>query len=142
MSGDSTAPTPGQRVTLRLAVEERHLASALATAAGEAYPPLLSTPTMMAEMERACAALLRPALRSGEVSVGVRFDELTHLAPTPHGATLETSAVFERMEGAVFWFAVEATDAAGVVGQAKHARAVVAEERLLNRAAKRMQTGS
>lgn len=137
---DSIMPIPGEHFTLRLTVEERHLASALASTPGEVYPPLLSTPAMMAEMERACAALLLPALRSGEVSVGVRFDELAHLAPTPLGAVLETKAVFERIEGALLWFKIEARDAAGVVGEAKHARAIVAEDRLLARAAKRMQT--
>lgn len=134
---EDAAPEPGRVHQRWIAVTAAHLASALATEPGEAYPGLLSTPAMVAEMERACAALLCPLLRAGEVSVGARIEELVHLAPTLPGETVATTATYEGREGALHWFRVEAADSGGVIGRARHARAILGEVALLARAGAR-----
>ena len=91
---------------------------------------------MVREMERAAAKLMRPLLAPGQLSVGVRV-EVGHLAPTPVGGRVVTRARLAGREGRLYWFEVRAEDAGGVIGEGRHARAIVEEARLLAAAARR-----
>jgi predicted thioesterase len=124
----------GQTAVRRLVVQPHHLASALACDAGEAYPALLSTPSVIAEMERAAATLLRPLLGPDQVSVGARFEKVSHLAPTPLSAWFETRVTYAGTEGALHWFDIEAADHGGIIARCRHARAIVDAEELTMRA--------
>jgi fluoroacetyl-CoA thioesterase len=117
-------------------VDPADLASALAGAPGEAYPPVFATSRMVALMERAAAAAMRPLLASGELSVGVQVD-VQHSAPTPAGATVRAEARFVGMEGKLYAFEVTASDGAGPIGRGRHTRAIVVVARLLAGAARR-----
>ena len=88
---------------------------------------------MIADMERACAAILAPLLNPGEVSVGARI-EVVHNAPTPLGAEVSASARYTGREGPLYWFEVWAEDSAGRIGEGRIARAIVPEEKLVTRA--------
>lgn len=103
---------------------------------GEAYPEVLATAHLVREMERAAAKLMRPLLAPGQLSVGVRV-EVGHLAPTPVGGRVVTRARPAGREGRLYWFEVRAEDAGGVIGEGRHARAIVEEARLLAAAAAR-----
>lgn len=131
----SDAPDDGATATLGGAVTPARTAAALA-AEGEALPPVFGTPFMIADMERACAALLAPLLQPGEVSVGVRID-VTHEAPTPEGVNVTARAQYTGREGPLYWFDVWAEDTGGVIGKGRIARAIVAQEKLLSRAERR-----
>lgn len=111
-------------------------ASSFATRTGESYPAVLSTPFLVSELERVCAALLAPLLTEGKVSVGVSVD-IEHLAPTPVGSTLRSHARFVGQEGKLYWFEVWSEDPAGSVGRGKHARAIVDLSAIEKRAASR-----
>ena len=103
---------------------------------GERYPEVLATRTMIGEMERAAAKLLRPLLAPDQLSVGVRV-EVEHTAPTPVGAPVVSRARYLGRRGSLLLFEVEARDPAGRIGDGRHARAVVDERRLLAAAGRR-----
>jgi fluoroacetyl-CoA thioesterase len=126
----------GQAATLSHTVVSGDLASAYANAPDERYPDVLSTPALLALIERACAALMQGELSEGQLSVGVTT-HLTHLAPTPPAMNVDATATFRSMEGALYWFDIVAADAAGPVATASHARAVVDRAVIEARAAKR-----
>jgi fluoroacetyl-CoA thioesterase len=127
---------PGQVATLIHTVAAADLASTHAHAAGERYPDVLSTPALLALIERACAGLMHDALRDGQLSVGVTT-HLSHLAPTPPGIDVSATATFRGVEGALYWFDIVAADAGGPVGTASHARAIVDRAAIEARASKR-----
>lgn len=132
-----TSPLDPERVeTVQLTVEPSMTADAFARDPDEHYPQVLATPVMIAEMERACAALLRPLLRSGELSVGAKLD-VSHVAPTPVGGRVTTSARFTGREGVLYWFNVWSEDSGGKIGQGRHARAILPQAAIESRAAAR-----
>src|SRR4051794_28534487 len=83
---------------------------------GERYPEVFATAMMIREMERAAARLMRPLLRPGQLSVGVKV-EVGHIAPTPLGGLVTTRARFVGQEGKLYWFEVWAEDAGGTIGK-------------------------
>jgi predicted thioesterase len=131
-----SAPEIGAEAGVELTVAPSDTAARLGIEPGEVYPEVLATRTMIGEMERAAAKLLRPHLQPGQLSVGVRV-EIEHAAPTPVGARVVTRARYLGSEGKLHLFAVEAHDPGGRIGHGRHARAVVDEGRLLAGADKR-----
>jgi predicted thioesterase len=69
------------------------------------------------------------------VEVNVR-----HLAPTPVGATVTTTATYLGNDGNFHRFRVEAFDLAGKIGEGEHTRAIVKVEHLLAGAQKRLMS--
>lgn len=133
---------PGAKATAAQAIAPPHLASAYAVDPGENYPPVLATPAMVALLERACAKLLVPLLAADQLSVGAAID-ISHIAPTAQGETVTAEAVFRTREGPLYWFDVAVRDAAGLVGQGRHARAIVSATMVAVRAeARRHQSVS
>lgn len=126
----------GQTSTVEMTVDDTMTAVRFAKTAGEAYPSVLATPILLAEMERACAAMLAPVLAPGQLSVGAQAD-ISHQAPTPVGARVVTHARFLHQAGPLYWFEVWAEDPGGTIGRGKHARAIVDATAIEARAAKR-----
>lgn len=125
----------GTTYQLRAKVNETRTASALADT-GEALPAVFGTPFMIADMERACAALLAPLLEDGKVSVGARI-EVSHTAPTAVGSDVMVAAQFIELDGPLYWFDVWAEDAGGRIGKGRIARAIVDQGALLSKASAR-----
>lgn len=111
-------------------------AQALSLGPEDEFPEVLATARMIALMELAAARLLRPTLKSGELSVGVQLD-VKHTAATPVGCTARAVATYEGLDGKLHRFKVEAFDDAGPIGAGTHTRAVILTERLLAGAARR-----
>ncbi|WP_299782060.1 hypothetical protein [uncultured Roseobacter sp.] len=122
----------GATYALRAKVDDTRTAASLADI-GEVLPPVFGTPFMIADMERACAALLTPLLPEGWVSVGAKI-EVSHLAPTPVGGEVTATAQFTAQEGPLYWFDVWAEDASGRIGKGRIARAIVDQKALLDKA--------
>lgn len=122
--------------TATLIVSPGDLASALPIEPCDAFPEVLATSRLVALMEIACARLLHPVLRPGELSVGFKID-VTHSAPTPVGALVTASARYVGREGKLFCFEVTATDPSGQVGSARHQRAIIDTARLVRSACAR-----
>lgn len=133
----SQGPEIDQTYVLQSAVDPTRTALALATN-GEALPDVFATPFMIADMERACAAILHPYLKDGEVSVGARI-EVVHTAPTPVGSLVTATATFTAREGALYWFDVVAEDHGGRIGKGRIARAIVDQSMLMSTAGARLK---
>jgi len=84
----------------------------------------------------AAARAMRAALQPGQLSVGVSLN-VKHTAATPVGVRVRAVATYERNDGKLFIFKVEAFDDAGPVGEGEHSRAIINTARLLEGAAKR-----
>jgi predicted thioesterase len=125
------APNPTAEAESR--VEERDLASE-----HPGFPPVFSTARMLRLMEIAAARCLEPVLAEGELSVGVSAD-IEHVAATPLGGTVKARADFVEQQGKLYWFEVSAHDEGGLIGEGRHARAIVRVDRLLAAAARRGQ---
>jgi predicted thioesterase len=133
-------PEKGATASIEIVVTHAMAAARLATEPGEAYPEVLSTPSMIGHLERACAKLLEPLLEQGELSVGARI-EVAHVAPTAVGARVRCRATFVALEAPLYWFDVRAEDGGGTIGRGRIARAIVNEAAILARAAKGTDIG-
>ena len=121
-------------------VQPSDTAKVLAQSSEDSFPEVFATSRMIALMELAAARAMRPALKTGQLSVGVSLN-VKHTAATPVGGRVRAVATFERNDGKLFIFRVEAFDEAGPVGEGEHSRAIIDTERLLQGAAKRGGTG-
>lgn len=126
----------GATATLKRLVSGQDLASAFGNGSEESYPDVMSTPAMLALMERACAEIMRSELKDGQMSVGVTT-QLTHSAPTPVGAEVIATANFRGREGNLYVFDIVARDSKGQVGSGTHARAIVDRAAIEKKAASR-----
>jgi fluoroacetyl-CoA thioesterase len=87
---------------------------------------VLSTPSMIAEMEETCRLLLKEQAISDPEwdSVGTIVD-IRHLAATPVGAEIFLKARVMSVEGRRVMFEVEARDELETVGDGKHERFII-----------------
>lgn len=125
-------PKPGASASLDNVVTESRTAAAFAEGEGERFPPVLATPCLIADLERACARMLTPLLSAGELSVGAHID-VRHVAPTGVGGRYTAAATFTEKVGALFWFDVWAEDAGGTIAKGRIARAIVKEADIIAR---------
>jgi len=87
-------------------------------------PMVYATPMMILEMEMASADAINPYLEPGWITVGTEVD-IRHLAATPVGATVRTTAKVIAVERRVIRFEVEAFDEKRRIGEGRHARGLV-----------------
>ncbi len=87
-------------------------------------PMVFATPMMILEMELTSGDAIRSHLQPGWVTVGTEVD-IRHLAATPVGATVRTTAKVIAVERRVIRFEVEAFDGERKIGDGRHARGLV-----------------
>ena len=87
-------------------------------------PMVYATPMMILEMEMASADATNPYLEPGWVTVGTEVD-IRHLAATPVGVMVRTTARVIAVERRVIRFEVEAFDDKRRIGEGRHARGLV-----------------
>jgi predicted thioesterase len=87
-------------------------------------PLVYATPMMIMEMEMASTDAIKPYLQAGWVTVGTEVD-VRHLAASPVGAVVRTTARVTAVERRVIRFEVEAFDGGRRIGEGRHARALV-----------------
>lgn len=87
---------------------------------------VLSTPSMIAEMEETCRLLLKEQVIPNPEwdSVGTVVD-IKHLAATPVGATVSLKARVSSSEGRRVIFDVEANDKLEKIGDGRHERFII-----------------
>jgi fluoroacetyl-CoA thioesterase len=100
--------------------------------AGAGMPAVLSSPALIASLERAARESLVPFLEPGESSVGTEI-ELRHLAPTPPGDLVICTARIIQVAGATVSFQVEARDTHEIIARGFHRRQVISVERFARR---------
>src|SRR5258705_4091859 len=87
-------------------------------------PMVYATPMMILEMELASGDAIRGCLEKGWITVGTEVD-IRHLAATPVGATVRTTARVIAVERRVIRFEVEAFEDKRRIGEGRHARGLV-----------------
>jgi fluoroacetyl-CoA thioesterase len=108
----------------------------------QAMPRVFATGFMVALVEWACVDLIKPHLDwPREQSVGTHVD-LSHLAATLPGQTVEVHARVERVEGRKLVFHVSARDDLDLITEGRHERHVIDKARFEERlASKRERLG-
>ncbi|MFQ5732153.1 MAG: thioesterase family protein [Planctomycetaceae bacterium] len=129
------APKTGTSYTKTLTVLDKH---AVDFAIPE-LPPVLSTPSLVLLLERTCLELMQPYLEEGDLTVGVQID-LEHLAPSPIGATVTSTARVVQSDGPVVTFQVEARDEKDQLAKGLHKRRVVNAGRLGDRVRRKIES--
>lgn len=95
---------------------------------------VFATPLLVALMEQAAIAAIKPCLADGEGSVGTRV-EVSHLAATPVGMTVRARAELVEIAGKKLTFAVEAFDDREKVGEGRHERYIIDNAKFMARVA-------
>jgi fluoroacetyl-CoA thioesterase len=90
----------------------------------EGMPMVYATPMMILEMEVASADAVAACLEPGWVTVGTEVD-IRHLAATPVGSRVRTTARVIAVERRLIRFEVEAFDERRRIGEGRHARGLV-----------------
>ena len=87
---------------------------------------MLSTPSMISEMEETCRLLLKDFLLKEKEwdSVGTIVD-IKHIATTPVGSTIRLKAIVESVNNRRVMFNVEAFDDIEKIGEGKHERFII-----------------
>ena len=87
-------------------------------------PMVYATPMMILEMEMASGDAINGYLQPGWVTLGTEVD-IRHLAATPVGGQVRTTAWVIAVERRVIRFEVEAFDDRRRIGEGRHARGLV-----------------
>ena len=87
-------------------------------------PMVYATPMMILEMEMVSGDAINAHLEPGWITVGTEVD-IRHLAATPVGAKVRTTAKVVAVERRVIRFEVEAFDGERRIGEGRHARGLV-----------------
>src|SRR6202142_792844 len=90
----------------------------------QGMPMVYATPMMILEMELVSGDAINACLEPGWITVGTEVD-IRHLAATPVGATVRTTARVVAVERRIIRFEVEAFDEKRRIGEGRHARGLV-----------------
>ena len=90
-------------------------------------PMVYATPMMILEMEMTSGDAINKHLTPGWVTVGTEVD-IRHLAASPVGATIRTTAEVIAVERRVIRFEVAAFEGERKIGEGRHARGLVNAE--------------
>ncbi|WP_238367076.1 thioesterase family protein [Mesobacterium pallidum] len=127
---------PGHRGTFSRVMTQADTVPALFPDAThlQGMPGVLATAKMIGLMEWACVEHLLPYYDEGEVSLGIHVD-VNHIAATPPGMKVTVETEVEEIDGRFIWFRVRARDEHDVIGEGRHRRAIVAQEKFEAKAA-------
>ena len=121
-------------------IEKVVTADMTAKAVGSGGLEIFGTPFMMGMMECAAMWCIQRSLPEGKGTVGVEIQS-NHLSPTPVGmrvrATAEVTAVSEN--GKMVTFKVAAYDEEGLIGEGSHTRAIISNERFLQKCKEKLE---
>lgn len=114
----------GLRGIEEIVVEEGHSASAL----GSGSLAVFGTPAMIALMEKTAWKSVQPYLEEGQGTVGISL-EIRHLSATPLGMKVKCESELLEVDGKKLLFYVRAFDQAGLIGEGKHERFIVSNDK-------------
>ena len=101
---------------------------------------VLSTPAMIAYMERTALESVQQYLPEGLTTVGTRVD-IKHVRPAPKGGTIEVMAKLIKQEGRKLVFEVRAFWNKELIGEGVHERFIVDRERFLSKVRSKIRKG-
>ena len=105
--------------------------------ATDGMPAVLSTPRLVALIERTARESLAPFLDAQERTVGVEI-EIRHLAPTPLGKQVTIIARVIHTEAKLVDFQFEVRDEHEIIARGLHKRAVITVESFARRVARKI----
>lgn len=114
----------GIRGTKTVAVSEANTAKTM----GSGTLDVFATPALIALMEETCWRSVADELDEGCGSVGTLL-EVKHTAPTPVGMEVTCESELTQVDGRRLVFDVRAYDAGGMVGEGRHERFVIQNEK-------------
>jgi predicted thioesterase len=118
----------GIKLTTETVVTEKDTAAVYGSGGVNVY----ATPAMIGRMENASMSAVEPYLDKGLTTVGTKV-EIKHVAATPVGMKVVTSAELIEVDGSRLLFKVEAYDEAGLIGEGTHERYIVNLDKFMNR---------
>lgn len=127
-------------VGMKHSIEKIVTTDMTAKAVGSGGLDVFGTPYMIGMMECAAMWCIQPELGEGKGTVGVEIST-NHLAPTPVGmkvtATAEVTAVSEN--GKMITFKIAAFDEEGPIGEGVHTRAIISNDRFVQKCDEKLQ---
>ena len=100
--------------------------------------PVFGTPFLCALMEEAAWKSIAPHLEAGQSTVGTRLD-ITHDSATPVGMKVWAESEVVQVDGKRLVLEVSAYDEKGLIGQGRHERFIVTDQRFLAKAARKLE---
>ena len=134
---------PGLEGTFRYRVPESKTVPRIYAEAPDfqLMPAVLATGYLVALAEWACIELVKPHLDwPGEQSLGTHVN-LSHLAATPPGLTVEIKARLTAVEGRRLIFAIRASDGVDRISEGTHERHVIDAARFEKKVAGKRPAG-
>ena len=127
-----SSPRVGTVGEFKFMVELKHVIDF----ATDGMPAVLSTPNLIALLERTAREALTPFLENDERSVGAEI-ELRHFAPTPPGEEVTCTARVVSAEDNTVTFQIEARDKHELIARGLHKRAVIQVDRFAKHVARK-----
>lgn len=115
---------PGIKGTKTVTVNEDNTAKTM----GSGTLDVFATPALIALMEETCWRSVADKLDEGCGTVGTRL-EVSHTAPTPVGMEVTCESTLTEVDGRRLVFEVTVRDAKGVVGEGRHERFVIQNDK-------------
>ena len=119
----------GIKGTRTVTVNESNTAKVM----GSGTLDVFATPALIALMEETCWRSVAGELEEGCGTVGTLL-EIKHTAPTPVGMDVTCESVLTEVDGRRLVFEVTAHDATGVVGEGRHERFIIQNEKFQTKA--------
>ena len=119
----------GIKGTRTVTVNESNTAKVM----GSGTLDVFATPALIALMEETCWRSVAGELEEGCGTVGTLL-EIKHTAPTPVGKDVTCESVLTEVDGRRLVFEVTAHDATGVVGEGRHERFIIQNEKFQTKA--------
>lgn len=119
----------GIRGTKTITVNESNTAKTM----GSGTLDVFATPALIALLEETCWRSVADELEEGSGTVGTLL-EIKHTAPTPVGMEVTCESELTEVDGRRLVFTVQAHDAKGVIGEGKHERFIIQNEKFQARA--------
>ena len=91
---------------------------------------VFATPAMVAMMEEAAHTSVENELEEGQGTVGTSM-KVSHLAATPVGMEVTCESELVEVDGRKLVFEIKAMDEAGLIGEARHERFIIENEKFL-----------
>ena len=101
-----------------------------AKSVGSGLLDVFATPNMIALMEQAAQASVAPFLEEGQGTVGTKLD-VSHDAATPLGMKVWAESELVEIDRRRLVFEVKAFDECGMIGQGRHERFIISNEKFL-----------
>lgn len=109
-----------------------------ATAVGSGVLEVFATPCMIALMEKTACDSVIPYLEEGDGTVGTELN-IKHVAATPIGMTVRCESELLEVDGRRLVFDVKAYDEVGLIGEGRHERFIVNNEKFQSKTNKKAE---